>query len=237
MGQLATQRSRQLLPAHEPRHARASPKRRSESTARHRRTWNGEWTLVIFPRTLGAARDELREELTWLGFGQLTSGVFAHPTHREDTVRARVAELESAGDVIVIQRRRRDARVERAIGRDGLGPGRPGAALSALRGNVCAARRRADSLGQSGWRNSIRAAHAARARISQDPLARSAATRLAAAATVGRHRRARACVAISTRRCSALRKNSCRRGCRRSTVRCRRRRPRCLRASAGCRRP
>jgi phenylacetic acid degradation operon negative regulatory protein len=66
--------------------------------------WNGEWTLVIFPRTSGAARDELREELTWLGFGQLTSGVFAHPTHREDTVRARVAELESAGDVIVIQR-------------------------------------------------------------------------------------------------------------------------------------
>jgi phenylacetic acid degradation operon negative regulatory protein len=65
--------------------------------------WNGEWTLVILPRSSGAARD-LREELTWLGFGQITSGVFAHPTHREDTVRARVAELESAGDVIVVQR-------------------------------------------------------------------------------------------------------------------------------------
>jgi phenylacetic acid degradation operon negative regulatory protein len=66
--------------------------------------WNGEWTLVIFPRSLRGARDDLRDELTWLGFGQLTSGVFAHPTHREDTVRARVAELESAGDVVVIQR-------------------------------------------------------------------------------------------------------------------------------------
>ena len=66
--------------------------------------WNGEWTLVIFPRSSRAARDDLREELTWLGFGQLTSGVFAHPTHREDTVRARVTELESAGEVIVIQR-------------------------------------------------------------------------------------------------------------------------------------
>ena len=65
--------------------------------------WNGEWTLVILPRSSGAAGD-LREELSWLGFGQITSGVFAHPTHREDTVRARVAELESAGDVIVIQR-------------------------------------------------------------------------------------------------------------------------------------
>jgi phenylacetic acid degradation operon negative regulatory protein len=65
--------------------------------------WDGEWTLVILPRSARGARDDLREELTWLGFGQLTSGVFAHPTHRDDTVRSRVAELESAGDVIVIQ--------------------------------------------------------------------------------------------------------------------------------------
>ena len=66
--------------------------------------WNGEWTLVIFPRSSRAGGGDLREELTWLGFGQLTSGVFAHPTHRDDSVRARVAELEAAGEVIVIQR-------------------------------------------------------------------------------------------------------------------------------------
>jgi len=66
--------------------------------------WDGEWTLVILPRSARGACDDLREELTWLGFGQLTSGVFAHPTHRDDTVRARVAELESAGDVIVVER-------------------------------------------------------------------------------------------------------------------------------------
>jgi phenylacetic acid degradation operon negative regulatory protein len=67
-------------------------------------SWDGEWTLVIVPPSLGRARDGVREELTWLGFGQLTPGVFAHPTHREDTIRARVAELESAGRVIVLQR-------------------------------------------------------------------------------------------------------------------------------------
>jgi phenylacetic acid degradation operon negative regulatory protein len=66
--------------------------------------WNGEWTLVIFPRSSRAGGADLREELNWLGFGQLTSGVFAHPTHRDDIVRARVAELESAGEIIVIQR-------------------------------------------------------------------------------------------------------------------------------------
>lgn len=67
-------------------------------------SWNGEWTLVIVPKLQKKARDNLREELTWLGFGQLTSGVFAHPTHREDAIRERLAELESAGRIVVAQR-------------------------------------------------------------------------------------------------------------------------------------
>jgi phenylacetic acid degradation operon negative regulatory protein len=67
-------------------------------------SWNGEWTLVIVPKLQKKLRDGLREELTWLGFGQLTSGVFAHPTHREDAIRERLAELESAGRIVVAQR-------------------------------------------------------------------------------------------------------------------------------------
>jgi phenylacetic acid degradation operon negative regulatory protein len=97
MGQLTTPRARQLLSAHE---SRTRTFCRSDAA---QADWNGEWTLVILPRSTGAAGD-LREELSWLGFGQITSGVFAHPTHGEDTVRARVAELDSEGDVIVIQR-------------------------------------------------------------------------------------------------------------------------------------
>ena len=71
MGQLATQRPRQLLQL--TNHGRA---RFAEATQRiygaPPADWNGEWTLVIFPRSLGAARDDLREELSWLGFGQIT---------------------------------------------------------------------------------------------------------------------------------------------------------------------
>lgn len=67
-------------------------------------SWNGEWTLVIVPKMQKKARDGLREELSWLGFGQLTSGVFAHPTHREDAIRERLTELESAGRIVVAQR-------------------------------------------------------------------------------------------------------------------------------------
>jgi phenylacetic acid degradation operon negative regulatory protein len=65
--------------------------------------WDGEWTVVIVPPTLKTLRKDLRDELNWLGFGQLTSGVFAHPTHKEPMIRARLAELESAGELIVMQ--------------------------------------------------------------------------------------------------------------------------------------
>jgi phenylacetic acid degradation operon negative regulatory protein len=42
------------------------------------RRWRGRWTLVLLP---AAARrlQQLRRELRWLGFGQLTPALFAHP--------------------------------------------------------------------------------------------------------------------------------------------------------------
>jgi phenylacetic acid degradation operon negative regulatory protein len=66
-------------------------------------SWNGQWTLVIVPPSLKKLRDSLREELSWLGFGQLAAGVFAHPTHKENMIRARLAELEATGQLIVLQ--------------------------------------------------------------------------------------------------------------------------------------
>lgn len=65
--------------------------------------WNGQWALVIVPASLKKQRDSLREELAWLGFGQIARGVFVHPTHTEEMIRARLAELESTGELIVIQ--------------------------------------------------------------------------------------------------------------------------------------
>src|SRR5689334_14822638 len=38
--------------------------------------WDGLWTRAIVPPTLKSRRDDLREELLWLGFGQITPGVF-----------------------------------------------------------------------------------------------------------------------------------------------------------------
>jgi phenylacetic acid degradation operon negative regulatory protein len=41
--------------------------------------WSGRWTLVVLPPMRAAERNELKEELIWRGFGELTGNVFAHP--------------------------------------------------------------------------------------------------------------------------------------------------------------
>ena len=42
-------------------------------------SWDGQWTLAVLPPAGGHSRRNLREELRWLGFGQLSPGVYAHP--------------------------------------------------------------------------------------------------------------------------------------------------------------
>jgi phenylacetic acid degradation operon negative regulatory protein len=42
--------------------------------------WSGRWTLVLLPSMPALLRERLRRQLQWLGFGQLTPGVLAHPT-------------------------------------------------------------------------------------------------------------------------------------------------------------
>jgi phenylacetic acid degradation operon negative regulatory protein len=44
--------------------------------------WSGRWTLIVLPAMPAAARQRLRKELAWQGFGELSSGVFAHPEVR-----------------------------------------------------------------------------------------------------------------------------------------------------------
>jgi phenylacetic acid degradation operon negative regulatory protein len=41
--------------------------------------WSGRWTLVVLPPMRAAERKELREELIWRGFGELSTNIFAHP--------------------------------------------------------------------------------------------------------------------------------------------------------------
>jgi phenylacetic acid degradation operon negative regulatory protein len=41
--------------------------------------WSGHWTVIVLPPMRAADRRELREELIWRGFGELSTNVFAHP--------------------------------------------------------------------------------------------------------------------------------------------------------------
>lgn len=67
------------------------------------RDWDGLWTMAIVPSSLKSRRDDLREELMWLGFGQITPGVFAHPTYKESTITVRLDELQSSGQLVVMK--------------------------------------------------------------------------------------------------------------------------------------
>jgi phenylacetic acid degradation operon negative regulatory protein len=57
--------------------------------------WSGRWTLVVVPSLPAAQRQRLRRELAWQGYGELSSGVFAHPE-----LRARGALGASTGGAV-----------------------------------------------------------------------------------------------------------------------------------------
>lgn len=65
--------------------------------------WDGRWTLVILPQGKRGARERAREELTWLGFGQLAPGVLAHPARDAAQVRRELQELKLLDEVILIE--------------------------------------------------------------------------------------------------------------------------------------
>lgn len=60
-------------------------------------TWDGQWTLAVVPPAGGHSRSRLREELRWLGFGQLSPGVYAHPACTLEEARGWLATLRCAG--------------------------------------------------------------------------------------------------------------------------------------------
>jgi phenylacetic acid degradation operon negative regulatory protein len=41
--------------------------------------WSGRWTLIVVPPMRAALRNEIRVELMWLGFGEISANVYAHP--------------------------------------------------------------------------------------------------------------------------------------------------------------
>ena len=59
-------------------------------------SWDGQWTLAVLPPVGGRSRRNVREELRWLGFGQLSPGVYAHPACTLEEARGWLAAVGCA---------------------------------------------------------------------------------------------------------------------------------------------
>lgn len=59
-------------------------------------TWNGQWTLVFLPASPRKLREQLRQQLFWLGYGQIAPGVLAHPSDGIEEVRSILAQSHPA---------------------------------------------------------------------------------------------------------------------------------------------
>lgn len=59
-------------------------------------SWDGQWTLVVLPPSAGPSRRSAREELRWLGFGEPSPGVHAHPACTLEEARGWLAAVGCA---------------------------------------------------------------------------------------------------------------------------------------------
>lgn len=80
-----------------------------------RQRWSGDWCLVLLGGVSPVHRDELRKELSWLGFGSISSNVMAHPAPDEQELQARLERKEIDGDVVVMTGQSAGARQDQKL--------------------------------------------------------------------------------------------------------------------------
>ena len=66
-------------------------------------SWDGQWTLLLLPPTNGGRRQDLRDELRWLGFGQISPGVYAHPNWNIEQAREGLSGLTDIGEPMLLK--------------------------------------------------------------------------------------------------------------------------------------
>jgi phenylacetic acid degradation operon negative regulatory protein len=66
-------------------------------------SWSGDWTLLMLLPAAGPRRPDVRDELRWLGFGQISPGVFAHPNWSVEEARAGLKGVPGAAEGILLR--------------------------------------------------------------------------------------------------------------------------------------
>ena len=97
-GHRAGKRSEYHL-SHDGRERFAEATRRIYSTPHT--PWSGRWTLVVLPPMRAADRKEIKQELIWRGFGELSGNVFAHPELDPRSLRSERPRLGALSKLIV----------------------------------------------------------------------------------------------------------------------------------------
>jgi phenylacetic acid degradation operon negative regulatory protein len=65
--------------------------------------WSGRWTLIVVPPMRAAQRNEIRQELMWLGFGEISASVYAHPEFDSRALREQRALGGLLGKVVAFE--------------------------------------------------------------------------------------------------------------------------------------
>lgn len=65
--------------------------------------WDGQWCLVLLAELDSDRRDAVRKELSWLGFGALSTGVLAHPAPDMAELDAALRRVGVGGDLVVMR--------------------------------------------------------------------------------------------------------------------------------------
>ena len=77
--------------------------------------WDGHWTVLVLPPNGSQRRDALRDGLHWLGFGQVSPGVFAHPNSDLRQARKWLQSLDVGKDALLLKASSEDAGIDQAV--------------------------------------------------------------------------------------------------------------------------
>ena len=70
--------------------------------------WDGQWTVVLAGFLSDRERDALRRELQWLGFGTLSPGMMAHPSHDRTALDETLLAMKLSDKVSVLRAQTED---------------------------------------------------------------------------------------------------------------------------------
>jgi phenylacetic acid degradation operon negative regulatory protein len=78
-------------------------------------SWDRQWTLLILPPGTGSRRQDLRDELRWLGFGQVNPGLFAHPNWNVERARVALNGLNGLEDALLLKSESEGSEADRRL--------------------------------------------------------------------------------------------------------------------------